>query len=202
MVAFLLVLRDGWPFVPRTFRSPSLIADDVQSGFPNGVALPQGIHAVCDYLDKNGYPISGGFEINLRGKEVAASWFRNDEPMKEQFAVFGNGSTGSTYALWLRETRNSEKAPVVLLGSEGDFLVLATNADEFCRLLGCGYDELEWDDLTQPPLYWAETSALRDWLKIRCNFDFPATGDEIVKTAQKRYPDFGDVVRKWQDDNL
>lgn len=179
-----------------------MISDDVQSGFPNGVALPHSIHAICDYLDEQGYPISGCFEINLRGKEVAESWFRNDEAMKDQFAVFGNGSTGSTYALWLRETRNSEQAPVVLLGSEGDFLVLATNADEFCRLLGCGYDELEWDDLTQPPKYWEETSVLREWLKTKCNLSFPATGEAIVNSAQKLYPDFGDVVRKWQDDNL
>jgi len=191
-----------WILSSQDISEPSVIADDVQTGFPNGVALPQGIRAVCDYLDEHGYPISGCFEINLRGKEVIASWFRNDEQMKEQFAVFGNGSTGSTYALWLRETRNSEQAPIVLLGSEGEFLVLATNADEFCRLLGCGYDELEWDNLTQPPQHWAETSGLRDWLKSRCNFNFPSTGEEIVKTAQERYPDFGDVVRKWQDDNL
>ncbi|MCA9076460.1 MAG: hypothetical protein KDA93_15650 [Planctomycetaceae bacterium] len=122
--------------------------------------------------------------------------------MKGQFAVFGNGSTGSTYALWLRETRNSDLAPVVLLGSEGDFLVLASNADEFCRLLGCGYDELEWDDLTQPPQHWGETHTLREWLRTRCKLDFPATGEEIVKSASERYPDFGEVVRKWQDDNL
>ncbi len=86
----------------KTFRSPSMIADDVQSGFPNGVALPQGIHAVCDNLDEHGYPIGGCFEINLRGRKLLPSWFRNDEQMKEQFAVIGNGSTGSTYALWLR----------------------------------------------------------------------------------------------------
>lgn len=179
-----------------------MIADEVQSGFPHGIALPQSIRAVCDYLDEYGYPISGSFEINLCGKDVAASWFRNDEDMTAQFAVFGNGSTGSTYALWLRENRNPEQAPVVLLGSEGDFLVLARNADDFCRLLGCGYDELEWDDVTQPPQHWTETQALRHWLTNRCKLNFPITGDEIVRAARERYPDFGDVVRKWQDDNL
>lgn len=179
-----------------------MIADNVESRFPTGIVMPKSIRAICDYLETCGYPISGCFEVNLRGQEDAAAWFRNDEAMKSQFAIFGNGSTGSTYALWLCKSQDSERAPVVLLGSEGEFLVLASNADEFCRLLGCGYDELEWDDVTQSPQHWADTQPLRDWLKSRCNLDFPATGEEIVKTARAKYPEFGGFVRKWQDDNL
>ena len=179
-----------------------MIVEHLQSGFPEGIVVPMAIRVLCDYLDKFGYPVSGCFEINMRGKEDAISWFPGDLVMQRQIAVFGKGSTGSTYALWLTRNPDPEDAPVVLLGSEGDFLVLALNSCEFCRLLGCGYDELEWDDLSQPPQLWAETGMLRNWLSKTLNVTSPATGGDIVKEANDQYPDFRKWVTKWQAANL
>lgn len=179
-----------------------MTAETVKSNFPDGVALPVGIHSICEYLDENGYPISGCFEISRNGKEDATSWFGRDEVMLSQVAVFGRGSTGSTYALWLTKNRNPEEAPVVVFGSEGDFMVLATNATQFCRLLGCGYNELEWDDMSMESEGWAEAQKLRDWLAAKLGLECPATGAEIVTNAQNKHPDFGDWVSNWQDTNL
>ena len=179
-----------------------MLANDVHSKFPPGVGLPLGVRTLCDYLDAHGYSISGCFEISTIGDQDMAAWFPNDEAMQHQFAVFGRGSTGSVYALWLREGTEADKAPVVVLGSEGEMLVLATNCSEFCRLLGCGYDELEWDDLTKPSPEWEAAQPLRDWLKARLNMDCPRTGEDIVAAATRQYPDFEDFVRQWQDANL
>lgn len=178
------------------------LADVVQSNFPDGVKLPECLRAVCDYLDAHGYPLSGCFEITHGGREDAEAWFRNDPVTRRQVAIFGCGSTGSSYALWLVPNANPDKAPVVLFGSEGDFMVLASNAFEFCRLLGLGYNELEWDDLAAPPDEWAESAGLRQWLTARFNIDFPPTGDEIARVAREKFPDFGDWMREWQDTHL
>ncbi len=138
-----------------------MLADSVQSRFPDGVRLPAPIRCICDYVDSHGYPVSGCFELDSRDDE-AASWFPGDTGAQRQIAVLGNGSTGSTYALWLTHASSADDAPVVLLGSEGDFKVLAESPIEFCKLLGCGYDELEWDDLSTKPKCWEESRHLRE----------------------------------------
>ncbi|XZE36062.1 hypothetical protein SH501x_001614 [Pirellulaceae bacterium SH501] len=179
-----------------------MLANNVHSKFPPDVALPLGVRALCDYLDANGYPISGCFEISTIGDEDMAAWFPNDTKMQHRFALFGRGATGSVYALWLRDGNDPDNAPVVVLGSEGEMLVLATECSDFCRLLGCGYDELEWDDLTKPSPTWETAQPLRDWLKARMNLDCPRTGADIVAAATERYTDFGHVIQQWQDANL
>ena len=178
-----------------------MLSDTVESKLPTGIALPESIRFLCDYLDLHGYPLSGCFEISTIGDEDIREWFPNDPEMQQNFAVFGRGSTGSTYAIWLREGADAVESPVVVLGSEGDLMVLATNCIQFCRLLGCGYNELEWDDLTKPSTEWDETQPLRDWLTDRLKLDFPMIGAEIVSQAQQRFPDFQSFVQSWWDTN-
>ena len=179
-----------------------MLADVVQSNFPEGVKLPDCLRAVCDYLEAHGYPISGCFEICNWGRKDAASWFRNDPAAQRQVAFFGRGSTGSSYALWLVPNANPDEAPIVLFGSEGEFIALASNAFEFCRLLGLGYNDVESDDFTVPPVAWKETAGLRGWLAERFLIDFPATGEPIAWEARERHPDFGERMRRWQEAHL
>ena len=118
--------------------------------------------------------------------------------MQRLVAVFGNGSTGSSYALWLARGSSPDDCPVVLLGSEGEFLALANTPLEFCQLLGCGYDELEWDNLEATPQCWQQTAALREWLKDRLGVESPETGHNIATAARVAHPDFEHWVTEWQ----
>jgi hypothetical protein len=179
-----------------------MLADTVQSNFPNGVKLPECLRALCDYLDAKGYPLSGCFKICTWGRKDAEGWFRKDEATRNQVAIFGRGSTGSSYALWLVPTTNPDEAPVVVFGPEGDFIVLAVNALEFCRLLGLGYNELEWDDMTAPSPEWEKTAGLREWLAARFPIEFPTTGASIVQKAQAQDPGFRAWIENWQAANL
>jgi hypothetical protein len=179
-----------------------MLADVVQSNFPEGVKLPDCLRAVCDYLDAHGYPLSGCFEVCDWGRKDAEGWFPNDAQTRSKVAIFGRGSTGSSYALWLVPNADPDEAPVVLFGSEGEFIVLASNAFEFCRLLGLGYDEVESDDLAAPPAEWQETAGLRNWLAARFAIDFPERGEPIAQAARERHPGFGDWMRGWQAANL
>ena len=179
-----------------------MLADVVQSNFPEGVKLPDCLQTVCDYVDIHGYPLSGSFEICDWGRKDAEGWFPNDAATRSQVTIFGRGSTGSSYALWLVPNRNPDEAPVVVFGSEGDSIVLATNALEFCRLLGLGYNELEWDDLAARPSEWTESQGLRNWLAERLRIDFPATGEAIARNARERHPGFINWMTAWQAANL
>ncbi|QDT34800.1 hypothetical protein [Thalassoglobus polymorphus] len=178
-----------------------MLADDVQAHFPPGINLPEPIRALCEFLEANGYPLSGCFEISTIGDGDLQAWFPSDTTMQNRFAVFGRGSTGSVYAIWLQDHGNADASPVVVLGSEGELLILATDSKEFCRLLGCGYDELEWDDISQPSPGWDDTKPLREWLASRFDIDFPTTGKQIVDVARDRYPDFSQFVQSWWDAN-
>jgi hypothetical protein len=179
-----------------------MLADVVQLNFPDGVSLPKCLRELCDYLDVHGYPLSGCFEICDWGRQDAEGWFPNNPIMQRQVAIFGRGSTGSSYALWLVPNANPDEAPVVLFGSEGEFIVLASNALEFCRLIGLGYPEVEYDDLAAPPKEWAETAKLRNWLAERLPIHFPTTGEDIARAARSQHPNFGGWMRQWQAENL
>lgn len=183
-------------------RELSMLADVVQSNFPAGVKLLDFLRAVCDYVETHSYPVSGCFEICNWGRKDAEGWFPNDAATQSQVAIFGRGSTGSSYALWLTPNPNPDEAPVVVFGSEGEFVALASNAFEFCRLLGLGYDEVEYDDLSVPPTEWAQTAGLRSWLTERYQIDFPPNGEEIVRRAREQHPGFSDWMRQWQAANL
>ena len=177
-----------------------MLAEQVASNFPTGITMPDPIRALCEYLEKHDYPLSGCFEISTIGDGDMQAWFPNDSEMQNRFAVFGRGSTGSVYALWL-QGRDPNNSPIVVLGSEGELLVLATDAIQFCRLLGCGYDELEWDNLTEPSPAWGDTKILREWLGERFEIEFSKTGENIVDAAKKRYPNFTSFVQSWFDAN-
>lgn len=72
-------------------------------------------------------------------------------------------------------------------------MVMANNIREFLALLAIGYDELGFDDLEQPPGDPKSAERLREWLLAAYGISAPATGAEIVRTAQLRHPDF----EKW-----
>jgi len=168
----------------------------VQDGFPPGVRVPDAVATLCEYLDLYGYPLSGSFEISHNGMMDAESWF-SDVEARRQIGIFGRGSTGSSYAIWLTNSPDADEAPVVVLGSEGEFLALATSPLEFCRLLGCGYDELEWADFAGAPKYWEETDRLRQWLKTKLGLDISQTGKETVTAAAGAQEAF----RRWMAEN-
>lgn len=178
-----------------------MLADYVESKFPNGIRLPKVIRILCDFIDTNGYPLSGCFEISTIGDDDMRAWFPTDMRMQQSFAVFGRGSTGSVYAIWLQDGTDVESSPIVVLGSEGELLVMATDPKQFCRLLGCGYNELEWDDLSKPSAEWADANLLRQWFDDRMEIDFPAVGAEIISAARTQYPDFPLFIQSWWDAN-
>ncbi len=120
--------------------------EQIEATFPLGHRLPEPIVAICEFLEVHGYPISGCFELSLIGMKQVRGWFR-DKEVSHQFLPFGRGACGDVYALWLHRAEvQPDSAPVVMFGSEGELLVLASSAREFCRLLCLGYAEIGLDD--------------------------------------------------------
>jgi hypothetical protein len=166
-------------------------ADRIESEFPPGITMPSELRALCDYLDRTDYPLSGYNRLRPEGESLKG-WFGAGSEAWKQLAGFGAGPDGSTLALWLYAGQDASQAPVVHLGSEGDSLVvLADNFREFLQLLAIGYGELGFDDLSAPPAEPETAERLRAWLAAEYDIRPPQTGAELVQKAQVRHPDFG-----------
>ncbi len=169
-------------------------ADKIEAEFPPGVKMPPELRQLCDFLDHTDYPISGYMRLRPEG-EVLKAWFGDGSDAWRQLAGFGAGPEGSMLALWLYAGTDTSSAPVVHLGSEGDrLMVLADSFLDFLALFGIGYDELGFDDLSQPPAVPESAARLREWLVTEFGIRCPETGIALVQTAQARHPDFAQWV--------
>jgi hypothetical protein len=185
-------------FLPDSRGEAVGLADKIESEFPPGVMMPSELRRLCDFFDCADHRISGYMRLRPEG-EVLKIWFCGDTKAAEQFAGFGAGPDGSILAFWLYRGADASSAPVVHLGSEGqNNVVLASDVRDFLRLLGIGYDELGFDDLSAPPTEPATAERLRAWLLAEFNITPPTTGAELVRQAQARHPDFSAWVEDWQ----
>lgn len=174
-------------------------ADRIEAEFPAGVVMPAELRALCDFLDRTDYPLSGNMRLRPEG-EGLKGWFGDGSEAWNQLAGFGAGPDGSTLALWLYDGKDVSTAPVIHLGSEGDALVvLADNFREFMELLAIGYDELGFDDLEAPPRLPESAERLRSWLANEYGIHPPKTGADLVRRAQSRHPDFAQWVHAAQE---
>lgn len=170
----------------------------IVANIPAGTVLPHELRRVCDYLDGTGYPISGCMKIRPDDFGGLRAWFGNDEAMASNFAYFGASPDGSILALWLLNGRDATGAPVVHLGSEGTRnFVLAKDFHTFLQLFGAGYDELGFDDLTQPPTDPGSAANFRAWLEKELGITCPETGCAIVADAQSHCPDLEAAIGVW-----
>lgn len=170
----------------------------IQANAPRGTILPDALRKVCDYLDRTDYPISGCMKIRPDDFGGVLAWFGNDGIMASNFAYFGAGPDGSILAFWLLNGKDANLAPIVHLGSEGsNNLVLAADFHLFLHLFGIGYDELGFDDLTNPPEDPDSAENFRIWLQSEFGINCPETGEEIVSEAQCSCPDLQEAIDSW-----
>jgi hypothetical protein len=74
---------------------------------------------------------------------VAAHWFRDasaaiKKQVNAELDVFAQNGTGGLIAIWNVDSLPEAKRPVVLLGSEGEFGVLAENLEHLTELTRAG----------------------------------------------------------------
>lgn len=177
-----------------------MIQEDIEKTFHLGWKLPEAIVKVCKYLDEHDYPISGCFELSTIGMDDLRGWFKKNPEAIDSLMAFGRGASGDVYALWLINDLTPEEAPVVMFGSEGELVVLARNAKEFCMLLCLGYSELGRDNHAEVGTDYEDTLSFRQYIQNIYNFDLPLTAEATISQANQEYPDFQSLVESnaWQ----
>jgi hypothetical protein len=181
----------------------SVTLDELRGNFPTDALPPVRLVELLAFQESSPDWYSGRFEISA-WQHGDAAWFDGDVEAAKQFAVFGNGSDGSLYALWLYPGRSVMDAPVVFLGSEGvDCSVIATNFDDFLALLAVGADELgfeaAWGDITSGELPAERQGDFRAWLQERYGISAPPEPMDVVRRARAEHPDLEAWIREWQE---
>jgi len=151
--------------------------DQISSHFPEQIIFPEELGKLCDWLDENGYPINGSFELRADEYEYIESWFGFDR-FVNNFGIFGADPDGSLFAIW---KQSSGEEVIVYLNSEGcGNKILASSPLDFIKILSIGYDEIGFDDLSEPP---SDEDLInpkfQEWAKSTFKISIPKTGSEI-----------------------
>jgi hypothetical protein len=117
--------------------------------------LPELLQRLYRAHEIHGGAISGTFRFRFDDSTLLLQHFlssnqlpaERNEMTSRQFLLFGATACGSPIGLWTSEPGQ----PVVIFGSEGECAVLAATPEDFLRLLGVGYWELDAFDPWRAP---------------------------------------------------
>ncbi len=168
-----------------------MLIDEIKNGIPDALVIPSELNKFVEWLEKNGYPISGCFELRADDGDTMFYWF-GFRDVEKQLGQFGAGADGSLYCIW---DNGTGEFPIVHMGSEGDSLfVLAPNFVEFLRLLSIGYSEIGFEDLNLRPEEDESNEIFTNWVSETFNVKIPSIGSEV--TSKYTGPDF----KVWVDE--
>lgn len=119
--------------------APVARADDIALYWPDGREMPAMIRSVADYMAKQEWLSIGA--TRMIGDRMDDHWIENGADLWTDFGCFMRLPEGSRVAQWFRDGETGEP-PVVLIGSEGQMVVLANDLQSFLAAWALG----EFDD--------------------------------------------------------
>ena len=164
------------------------------SGNFNGLQVPEVLQQLLEFENTvaAGRYYASGFELVIAGENYGLKSYSEDKAFLNALCVFAQADgTGSQYALWRRNnTEDIGEAPVVILGSEGGFHVVAENLTGLLQILS--YDTEPMVDWNSIYFYKDETDyepgeateQFHKWLADRFSISPVNDADRIVIAAQ------------------
>ena len=187
---FLTDLMSG-PRKPRTYR---IDIDSVRRSFPPGVEVPPLLLDFAIWLEKHFWGSVGCFALVGDFSDFAP--IVDGSPLRDKFALFMRLPDGSVAGVWYGGGVDVAHAPIVLLGSEGEYEILAPSLEGFLAKLALrGFDE--WcTDLAPRDDVEDATEELADWLAECLGVD----DLEPLTEAPSALPDFHNWMNNWCSD--
>jgi hypothetical protein len=136
--------------------------------------------------------LSEGFEFYVDEDKVGLKTYSEAPDFLNRFIEFAQADgTGSTYAIWLNESRDSiDECPVVVFGSEGGVHVVARNLAEWFQVLSYDVEPMVDHDSVY---YYKDTAdyspsngidEYRGWLANRLGLNPIENADSVVEVAK------------------
>jgi hypothetical protein len=170
----------------------------IRRAFPPGVEAPGLLLDFASWLDGRPWGSVGCFD--LRGQFCDAAPLFDSSPLRDRFALFMRLTDGSAVGAWYGEGLDSADPPIVGLGSEGDYGILAPSLP--CLIAKLAAQEFEsgsekaWHDLAPRDDVECETVALAQWLATR----LAGEGLAPLEQASTGLPDFRGFIESWSKD--
>jgi hypothetical protein len=145
--------------------------------------FPPALSALAALGMLDGVDFEAGEEWSTGGPKA---WTRNPDAERE-FAVFGYDGSGGMVAFWLVNPGAIVNQPVVLLGSEGEVGVVASDLADFLYLLAGGvgpYEAVAYGTF-KSEMTFPEVAKLAESLAARAG----RTPEDVLAAANERYAD-------------
>jgi hypothetical protein len=167
--------------------------DSMRGAFPPGIEAPTLLLDFAGWL--NGRPWGSVGCFSLQGQFADHAPIVDGSPLRDRFALFMRLPDGSAVGGWYGAGLDRDAPPIVGLGSEGDYQLLAPSLDALLSKLTSQEFDKAWHDLLPHRDVEPQTAELAQWLARR-----PASAPEPSEDGPSDLPDFRGFVAKWSRD--
>ena len=171
----------------------SIDLDSIRGAFPPGIEAPSLLVDFADWL--NGRPWGSVGRFSLQGQFSDQAPIFDGSPLRDRFSLFMRLPDGSAVGGWYGAGLDRDNPPIVGLGSEGDYELLAPSLDGLLAKLTSQQFDKAWSDLKPHDEVECQTDELAKWLAGQPIGDKAACDDGAAEL-----PDFRGFVEKWSRD--
>jgi hypothetical protein len=173
-------------------RSYSIDLNSIRRAFPPGTEAPALLLDFARWLEGRPWGSVGCYELVGQFSDTAP--IVDGSPLRKEFALFLHLPEGSTVGAWYRAGDDPARAPIVVLGSEGQYEVLAESLQALLAKIALQRFEDRWSDfLPHEDVEEDATDDLADWLAKRLGVEDLGA---LAETSSPP-PDFGGWMEKW-----
>ncbi|MGT2500585.1 hypothetical protein ACVOMS_06680 [Bradyrhizobium guangxiense] len=167
--------------------------DSIRGAFPPGIEAPPLLVDFAAWLSGRPWGSVGCF--SLQGQFSDSAPIVDGSPLRDRFSLFMRLPDGSAVGGWYGAGLDRDNPPIVGLGSEGDYELLAPSLDGLLAKLTSQQFDKAWSDLKPREDVESQTVELAQWLARQPAGDKAACDDSACDL-----PDFRGFVEKWSRD--
>ncbi|MET3838101.1 hypothetical protein [Bradyrhizobium sp. OAE829] len=167
--------------------------DSIRRAFPPGTEAPPLLIDFAGWLKGRDWGNAGCYE--LVGDFSDNAPIVDGSPLRDQFALFARLPEGSVVGAWYGAGTSVANAPIVVLGSEGQYEIIAASLEGLLAKIAIQRfeEDVVWTDFTPHEDAEDETHELADWLAKR----FRVRDLRSLTEPPTGLPDFGRWMEKW-----
>ena len=169
--------------------------DSIRRAFPPGTEVPPLLIDFAGWLKGRDWGNAGCYE--LVGDFSDNAPIVDGSPLRDQFALFARLPEGSVVGAWYGAGTSAANAPIVVLGSEGQYEIIAASLEGLLAKIAIQRfeEDVAWTDFTPHEDAEDETDELADWLVKRLARERPEEFDRAADGTAGLRPLDGEMVQ-------
>jgi hypothetical protein len=167
--------------------------DSIRGAFPPGTGAPSLLLDFAAWLKGRPWGSAGCYQLVGQFSDDAP--IVDGSPLRERIALFMRLPEGSVVGFWLGADRNLARAPIVVLGSERQYEIIAASLEGLLAKIALQRFEEEgaWTDFTPHEDADDATNELAEWLRKRLGI----RNLYALTKMSSGLPDFTQWMEQW-----